>query len=181
MYIFWFLLIACFAIYKKHKQYGAGDSSCSAERWIQGKQLLCHHCKGSQFIRREGLISTTYLLIFSLGCLNRSSSCYVCTKCSCMHWFMRSDAEVKNYRQEVVNHWQPSLSPVMLNLISCMCWNKYSIRFPANFFFVIKNASRLYPEYTLCKCSYLRKINSSVKGLIFIEEKACLEQHIFIC
>lgn len=94
------ICLAIYAIYKKRKQYGPREYG-TFEAWIKGKQLVCSHCEGNRFSKREGLINTTFLSFFFYSAFNRSATCYVCTSCSQLHWFRSKGVKYKNYESIV--------------------------------------------------------------------------------
>src|SRR3989344_40072 len=74
---------------KKKKQLGVTwDIPLTSTIEIHGKELKCSHCQGTQFSKREGLLTTTWVSFFRLAFWNRSASCFICQNCKFAHWFL---------------------------------------------------------------------------------------------
>lgn len=93
------ILISIFL--KKRDQIGKTWSGpYSAKVTIKDVQLVCHHCKHDKFSKREGLIATSFVILFHFGFWNRSGACFVCKNCGYTHWFIdpkeKAEMEFKN-------------------------------------------------------------------------------------
>jgi len=90
--VFWPTIIIIFwliTLIKKKKQLGKSFSDPKKIK-VKGKELSCFACGNNTFSKREALLNTTWILFFKFGFWNRSSACYVCSKCSHIHWFVES-------------------------------------------------------------------------------------------
>ncbi|MBA3829603.1 MAG: hypothetical protein H0X33_11750 [Taibaiella sp.] len=48
---------------------------------VKDKQLTCQHCGNDQFFKHKSII-------YFLGeLMNGKSTCFICSKCTHMHWF----------------------------------------------------------------------------------------------
>lgn len=55
---------------------------------INGKRLLCHHCNNDMFIIREAQLHTKIATFFKWEWTGKSGTCFVCTECKYIHWFL---------------------------------------------------------------------------------------------
>lgn len=94
MSIYWIvgvsvLLILMLAVWKRAREFGIGWQDQGGKKIaIHNKELCCHHCGGQNFRKMEGKLSTSVMLFFLLGFLNRSAACFTCIDCGFVHWFL---------------------------------------------------------------------------------------------
>jgi hypothetical protein len=55
---------------------------------VNGHQLICPICKNDHFHSREAQLNTAAASFFNLDWANRSASCFVCTECTHISWFL---------------------------------------------------------------------------------------------
>lgn len=53
-----------------------------------GKALHCLVCGNDRFYQREALLNTAATTFFDLDWANKSGTCFVCSKCGYIHWFL---------------------------------------------------------------------------------------------
>jgi len=81
---------------KKKRQLGKiWDGPVSATVTIKEEGLQCTHCGHNKFDKREGLLTTTWVMLFNFAFWNESASCFVCKKCGFVHWFVSPEEEAK--------------------------------------------------------------------------------------
>lgn len=81
--------VLALAIWKREREFGSGWHNQEGKKIaIHNKELHCHHCGGQNFRKMEGKISTSVMLYFFLGFLNRSATCFTCIDCGFVHWFL---------------------------------------------------------------------------------------------
>lgn len=73
---------------KRHKEFGCGWTENDGKKVaIKDKELCCPHCEGKNFRKIEGKVTTSLMMLFQLGFLNKSASCFTCTNCGLIQWF----------------------------------------------------------------------------------------------
>ena len=55
-----------------------------------GRKVVCSHCSGDRFLRREAKLNTGIATFFNLDWLNRSGAAMVCTNCSHVEWYLET-------------------------------------------------------------------------------------------
>lgn len=67
---------------------------------VRGKPLVCAHCGGTRFARRQAQLNTAIMTFFDMDWLNKSAQVFVCMTCGRLEWFLeptvspeRDDAE----------------------------------------------------------------------------------------
>jgi len=55
---------------------------------LRGKQLVCAHCGGNHFERRNAQLNTAFLTFLDLDWLNSTAEVFVCTSCGRLEWFL---------------------------------------------------------------------------------------------
>ncbi len=55
---------------------------------LRGKQLVCAHCGGNQYVSREAQLNTAFLTFLDLDWLNRTAEVFVCIACGRLEWFL---------------------------------------------------------------------------------------------
>jgi predicted RNA-binding Zn-ribbon protein involved in translation (DUF1610 family) len=55
---------------------------------IKGKQLVCAHCGGKRFARREAQLNTAVMTFFDMDWLNKSAEVFACVLCGRLEWFL---------------------------------------------------------------------------------------------
>ena len=58
---------------------------------VRGHVLTCVICKSGLFWEREAMLNTSGLTLFGLDWANASGTCYVCSQCGYIHWFLPQD------------------------------------------------------------------------------------------
>lgn len=87
--LIFFIVVFLVLFLKKYKQFGEKhDYKTGIKVLIKEKELCCNHCSHNIFQKREGLLTTTWVTLFKLACLNRSARCYACKNCGFVHWFI---------------------------------------------------------------------------------------------
>lgn len=61
-----------------------------AEIAVDGKTLVCVHCQGTRFVKRQAQLNTSFMTFFDLDWLNQSAEIFVCTQCGRIEWFLDS-------------------------------------------------------------------------------------------
>ncbi|MCJ8211399.1 hypothetical protein MUY27_16900 [Mucilaginibacter sp. RS28] len=56
---------------------------------IDGTQLFCQFCKNDTFDTRYEQLHSPMRTFFSVEWTDKTATCFVCSKCGYMHWFMR--------------------------------------------------------------------------------------------
>ena len=54
---------------------------------VNGKQLKCTHCDNEYFWQKSFQLNTSFATFFGLDWTNRSSTTFVCSECTYIHWF----------------------------------------------------------------------------------------------
>ena len=57
-------------------------------RVIRGKPLRCLVCSHDRFYMREALLNTAGATFFNLDWANKPGTCFVCSECGYIHWFL---------------------------------------------------------------------------------------------
>jgi predicted nucleic-acid-binding Zn-ribbon protein len=55
---------------------------------IHGRALKCPVCGNGSFRSRKAQLNTSVATFFGLDWANRSATCYVCTQCAHISWFL---------------------------------------------------------------------------------------------
>lgn len=55
---------------------------------ILGESLICPICKNDTFYNREAQLNTSMATLFNLDWANKSATCFVCSKCTHISWFL---------------------------------------------------------------------------------------------
>ncbi len=55
---------------------------------IKGHELKCPICSNNLFTVRQAQLNTATATFFNLDWANRSASCYVCSECTHISWFL---------------------------------------------------------------------------------------------
>ncbi|MBN2349589.1 MAG: hypothetical protein JXJ22_12150 [Bacteroidales bacterium] len=55
---------------------------------IKGKELQCPVCGNKSFSKRRAQLNSAVATFFNLDWTNRSASCYVCSECTHILWFL---------------------------------------------------------------------------------------------
>ena len=58
---------------------------------ILGRELRCHVCDNTEFMKREGQLNTAMASAFNLDWANVSGICVICSRCGFIHWFLPID------------------------------------------------------------------------------------------
>ncbi len=53
--------------------------------------LHCEICKGTEFWTRDAQLNTAVASFFSLEWTNPTASCFICSQCGYIHWFLPLD------------------------------------------------------------------------------------------
>lgn len=57
--------------------------------FIKGNQLKCRICNNTNFYKRRAQLNTAVLSFFDLDWANKSATCYVCSNCANIEWFLQ--------------------------------------------------------------------------------------------
>ena len=89
IYIAFLLFPWLITLIKKKKQLGKTWNIPNEKSVIiKDKKLTCPHCQNDQFSKVEGLLTTSWVTFFHFAFWNRSASCFVCSKCASVQWFL---------------------------------------------------------------------------------------------
>lgn len=55
---------------------------------VKGKELICPICSNNHFWTREAQMNTAVATFFNLDWTNRSATCFVCSECTYIFWFL---------------------------------------------------------------------------------------------
>ncbi|OYU56357.1 MAG: hypothetical protein CFE25_03710 [Chitinophagaceae bacterium BSSC1] len=55
---------------------------------VKGKELVCPICSNNYFWTRSAQLNTSAATFFGLDWANRSATCFVCSECTHIHWFL---------------------------------------------------------------------------------------------
>jgi hypothetical protein len=55
---------------------------------IKGQKLVCPFCKNETFFSRRAQLNTSVASFFGLDWANRSATCFVCSECTHIEWFL---------------------------------------------------------------------------------------------
>lgn len=55
---------------------------------VKGKQLKCRICNHTRFYTREAQLNTSTMSFLDLDWANKSATCYVCSNCTHIEWFL---------------------------------------------------------------------------------------------
>jgi hypothetical protein len=58
---------------------------------IKGNLLKCRICDNSTFYTRQAQLNTAGLSFLDLDWANKSATCYVCSKCTHIEWFLEKN------------------------------------------------------------------------------------------
>lgn len=53
-----------------------------------GHPIICQMCKNDLFLKRKSQLNTRMASFFNLDWANKEATCYVCTECQYIHWFL---------------------------------------------------------------------------------------------
>jgi len=56
---------------------------------VEGKALNCVVCGHGEFHQRAGQLNTQVASFFGLDWLNPQATCYICSRCRFVHWFLK--------------------------------------------------------------------------------------------
>jgi predicted nucleic-acid-binding Zn-ribbon protein len=59
--------------------------------FIKGNQLKCRICDNTTFHKRNAQLNTAALSFLDLDWANKSATCYVCSKCTHIEWFLEEN------------------------------------------------------------------------------------------
>lgn len=88
-----FLPVLVFLYWFKSRQKGEMWKG-SRQVKIEQKPLLCIHCEGDKWFKRETIVATTLVAFFFGAAWNKSARCYQCSRCSELRLFSRDDQEI---------------------------------------------------------------------------------------
>jgi len=55
---------------------------------VKGKPLICPVCSNEYFWTRKAQLNTSTATFFNLDWANRSATCFVCSECTHISWFL---------------------------------------------------------------------------------------------
>lgn len=55
---------------------------------VKGRAIKCPVCGNDLFWSREAQLNTAVATFFNFDWANKSASCYVCTECTYIYWFL---------------------------------------------------------------------------------------------
>jgi len=55
---------------------------------VEGHALVCPICKATLFWKREAQLNTSVASFFNLDWDNKTATCFVCSKCTHISWFL---------------------------------------------------------------------------------------------
>jgi hypothetical protein len=55
---------------------------------IKGKQLVCPFCKCEKFWVRKAQLNSAVSTFFELDWTDKSATCFVCSECTHIQWFL---------------------------------------------------------------------------------------------
>lgn len=55
---------------------------------VLGEQLKCPVCRNELFWTRQAQLNTSVATFFNLDWANKSATCFVCSKCTHITWFL---------------------------------------------------------------------------------------------
>ena len=55
---------------------------------VKGKDLCCPVCANKYFFSRQAQLNTSVASFFGFDWANRSASCFVCSDCTYIFWFL---------------------------------------------------------------------------------------------
>ena len=58
---------------------------------VVGKELSCPICNNQLFYTRQAQLNTAVASFFNLDWANRSATCFVCSNCTHILWFLGED------------------------------------------------------------------------------------------
>jgi predicted nucleic-acid-binding Zn-ribbon protein len=58
------------------------------ERVVRGKPLRCLVCTNDRFYKREAMLNTAGATFLNFDWANKSGTCFVCSECGYIHWFL---------------------------------------------------------------------------------------------
>ena len=101
-----FVFFSVILLIKKRNQLGkTWSGQFVAKIKVYDNYLKCHACNYDHFSKREGLLNTTFLTLFSLGQFNRSATCYICSRCGHIHWFNNKNQDIEINASKKVKSW----------------------------------------------------------------------------
>ncbi len=81
----------CSVCYKaeKEKDAQAIEANKNATSFeVAGKQLICNHCDGENFIRGTAQLNTAVMSFIGLDWMNQSADTFLCKDCGKVEWFV---------------------------------------------------------------------------------------------
>jgi predicted nucleic-acid-binding Zn-ribbon protein len=58
---------------------------------VKGHQLSCPICGNKAFFTRQAQLNTAGATFFNLDWANRSATCFICSDCTHISWFLSED------------------------------------------------------------------------------------------
>lgn len=58
---------------------------------VKGKQLKCRFCENTTFHKRKAQLNTATLSFLDLDWANKTATCYVCSNCTHIDWFLEEN------------------------------------------------------------------------------------------
>jgi hypothetical protein len=55
---------------------------------VRGHEIICPICSNKVFWRREGQLNKAVTTFFNLDWVDRSATCFVCSECTYIFWFL---------------------------------------------------------------------------------------------
>jgi hypothetical protein len=55
---------------------------------VKGNELICPICRNKYFWTRKAQLNTAVASFFNLDWANRSATCFVCSECTHISWFL---------------------------------------------------------------------------------------------
>lgn len=74
---------------------GAMSYTGPARFQAAGIAVVCTHCRGEEFERREAQLNTAGMTFLDLDWMNRSGTALVCTNCGLIQWFGKTPDRVE--------------------------------------------------------------------------------------
>lgn len=66
------------------------EASDDAQRYeLNNKVLKCHHCENDTFFTRTEQLHTPRSTLFNMEWMDKTASCFICSECGYIHWFLR--------------------------------------------------------------------------------------------
>jgi hypothetical protein len=70
---------------------------------LRGRQLVCAHCGGNHFARRNAQLNTAFLTFLGLDWLNTTAEVFMCTACGRLEWFLDPTAAPEDDTVECIS------------------------------------------------------------------------------